>query len=167
MLNPASCGPELTGIQTVKLMSNVHFSPYKEMLSLNLWNCATKNGSFMKPCRKTVALDFCLYVEQGKWLSAGQGLSKGVVWCLLSLSQCHGCCRAAPEASKLQVVVLAHDQSKQEHCSPVICNCLWFCFCSPSAQWVTRNVSLSWRTTKKKRFQLSASCQHSSQSGLV
>jgi len=48
-----------------------------EMLSLNL--CWGRCDLFMKPCGKAVALDLCLCMEQGRWLSAGQDLSKGAI----------------------------------------------------------------------------------------
>lgn len=64
-------------------------------------------------------------------------------------------------------------EASRSTASPIMCSFLWFCFCCPSAQdsrrtqEVTRKIGLSWHTTKKKQFCLSASHQHHSQSDLI
>lgn len=75
--------------------------------------------------------------------SAGQDLSKGAVWFLLPSLQHRECYRAAPEASRFQVILPVCDQSKQERCSP---SCAIVCdFVSAVLQhsrWREKSVSL-------------------------
>lgn len=111
-LNPDDCGSEITGIQMVILVSNIHFSPLV-MGWCSHWIWAEENMAHLW----SPALEFCLRVEQGKWLlwsgfRQGSSLISAVTamvsWVFQSCSWGGG----------LALIFPVCDGGKQEHCFP-------------------------------------------------
>lgn len=163
MLNPKYCGSEITGIQMVKLVWNTHFLPLV-MGRCYHWICAEEiMAHFWSP-----ALGFCLCVKWGKWLwwpgfRQGSGFISVIIAMVLRVLQ------SCSWGFRLPMIFPACDRGKQEHCFPIMCSCLGFCFsCLPAqdrrTQEVTRKISLSWHRTKNS---FSASHERHSQSDLI